>query len=65
MAMSLAKQHHSPGIPDTGNEARMFEENPQLLNARLVQALEQGGNTLVFGTDGFRPSLKKRTHPGA
>jgi regulator of protease activity HflC (stomatin/prohibitin superfamily) len=52
-------------LRNLANAARMFEENPQLLNARLVQALEQGGNTLVFGTDGFRPSLKKRTHPGA
>lgn len=42
------------------NTARLFDGNPSLLNARLIQALEQGGNTIVFGADGMVPTPKRK-----
>jgi regulator of protease activity HflC (stomatin/prohibitin superfamily) len=36
------------------NAASLYKDNPALLNARLIQTLEQGGNTIVFGADGMK-----------
>lgn len=33
------------------NAARLYAESPALMQARMIQALGQGGNTLVFGAD--------------
>lgn len=41
------------------NSARMLADNPHLLNVRLIQALEQGRNTIVFGADGMKVEEKK------
>jgi regulator of protease activity HflC (stomatin/prohibitin superfamily) len=40
-------------LRNLANTGRLFEGNPGLLQARLIQALETGGNTLVFGGDGL------------
>lgn len=34
------------------NTARLYAETPTLLQARVVQALESGNNSIIFGTDG-------------
>lgn len=41
------------------NAGRLFEGNPGLLQARLIQALERGGNTLVFGSELMPPGKPK------
>ena len=33
------------------NAARMYADNPALVQARVIQALDKGGNTVVFGAD--------------
>ncbi|HYD18468.1 MAG TPA: slipin family protein [Patescibacteria group bacterium] len=34
------------------NAAQLFESNPHLLQARIIQTLSSGNNTVVFGADG-------------
>lgn len=34
------------------NSSKMYDSNPSLLQARIVQALEDGRNTIVFNADG-------------
>ncbi len=41
------------------NAANLYRDNPALLNARLIQTLEHGGNTIVFGAEGMRVEAKK------
>jgi regulator of protease activity HflC (stomatin/prohibitin superfamily) len=41
------------------NAASLYKDNPALLNARLIQTLEQGGNTIVFGAEGAKVDVKK------
>lgn len=33
------------------NSAKLYQENPSLLQARIIQALATGNNSIVFGTD--------------
>lgn len=33
------------------NAAQLFDSNPQLLQARVIQTLSNGNNTIVFGAD--------------
>ncbi len=42
------------------NTAKMYDGNPSLLQARLLQAVSEGGNSIVFGADG----LTARPAPG-
>jgi len=43
------------------NAARMYGETPALVQARVIQALGQGGNTVVFGADAEKvPTAKPR-----
>lgn len=42
------------------NAARMFEGNPSLLQARIIQTLAQGGNTVVFGSEGAPDGKRPR-----
>ena len=37
-------------VRSLANTARMLGENPALVQARMLQALDTGGNTLVFGS---------------
>jgi regulator of protease activity HflC (stomatin/prohibitin superfamily) len=41
------------------NAANLYKDNPALLNARLIQTLEHGGNTIVFGAEGMKVDVKK------
>jgi regulator of protease activity HflC (stomatin/prohibitin superfamily) len=41
------------------NAASLYKDNPALLNARLIQTLEQGGNTIVFGAEATKVDIKK------
>jgi regulator of protease activity HflC (stomatin/prohibitin superfamily) len=34
------------------NSSKLYESNPALLQARIIQALSAGNNTIVFGADG-------------
>jgi regulator of protease activity HflC (stomatin/prohibitin superfamily) len=43
------------------NAATLYKDNPALLNARLIQTLEQGGNTIVFGAEGMKLEAQKIT----
>ena len=40
------------------NSAKLYESNPSLLQARVIQALSNGNNSIVFGADD-KISLKK------
>jgi regulator of protease activity HflC (stomatin/prohibitin superfamily) len=42
------------------NAARLYSENPQLANARVIQSLDAGGNTVVFGTESILPTKKSK-----
>jgi regulator of protease activity HflC (stomatin/prohibitin superfamily) len=41
------------------NSSKLYSENPSLLQARVIQALSTGKNTIVFGTDDQIPTGKK------
>jgi regulator of protease activity HflC (stomatin/prohibitin superfamily) len=40
------------------NAANLYKDNPALLNARLIQTLELGGNSIVFGAEGMQIKAK-------
>lgn len=46
-------------LRNLANAANLYKDNPALLNARLIQTLEQGGNTIVFGVDGMKVETRK------
>ena len=39
------------------NTAKLYEEHPQLAQMRLLDAVSQGGNTIVVGTNGVADVL--------
>jgi regulator of protease activity HflC (stomatin/prohibitin superfamily) len=48
----------SAALRNLANAARVLEDNPALMNLRLMQSLtaaQNGGNTLVLGVPGFAP----------
>ena len=46
-------------LRNLANAAKLFDGNPSLLQARLIQTLAQGGNTVVFGNEGIQITRRK------
>jgi regulator of protease activity HflC (stomatin/prohibitin superfamily) len=46
-------------LRNLANAAKLFDGNPSLLQARLIQTLAQGGNTVVFGNEGIQITKRK------
>jgi hypothetical protein len=42
------------------NSSKLYEEHPSLLQARVIQALANGNNSIVFGADDKMSIAKKK-----
>ncbi|MCC2096264.1 MAG: slipin family protein [Hyphomicrobiales bacterium] len=45
------------------NSSRMYDNNPSLMQARIVQSLAEGRNTVVFNADGTAVATSKAADP--